>query len=155
MKTKEKKIVYILIGTICILIVILSAILIGKKIEYKKQLEHSIQAVNVFYTQMENVEKNIDECESLKEMKKVLADSEAIVKAFDEFDTSARNEVDIFIDQIRALPVYKLYENDYVTGEALTDDTEIIHDFFVAQYQSIIHEVINSILIEKPGICDK
>ena len=142
---KEKRTIIILIGIIIVLSIILGTLIVTKGQKEKEQLNNSIQAINEFYQDMQKIDDEIDECESLKEIK----------SEFNQYETDAGNEADLFIDEIRGLEFYEWYETSYMTGEIFPEDPEMLHDFIVREYKSIAHRIIAEILIERPEICNE
>lgn len=152
---KEKRTIIILIGIIIVLSIILGTLIVTKGQKEKEQLNNSIHAINEFYQDMQKIDDEIDECESLKEIKSVMMTSAPIIEKFNQYETDAGNEADLFIDEIRGLQLYEWYETSYMTGEIFPEDPEILHDFIVREYKSIAHRIIADILIERPEICNE
>lgn len=161
---KDKKIVKIMIVIIVLLVVILGVVL-GIKIRNDKiekqeaeiaaeKLQVSIDTVNDFYADMEQVKEDISNCSSIAEMNDVVMASSDVINEFNDYDTSNGNEADVFIDEIRSLPVYELYCKDYITGNlvsGISGDGAI----FTQSYMQLYTECIDSILIERPEICEQ
>lgn len=150
---KDKKIVKIMIVIIVLLVVILGVVL-GMKIRNDKKLQVSIDTVNNFYADMEQVKEDISNCSSIAEMNDVVMASSDVINKFNDYDTSDGNEADVFIDEIRSLPVYELYCKDYITGNLVS---RISGDgaIFTQSYMQLYTECIDSILIERPEICEQ
>lgn len=159
---KDKKIVKIMIIIIILLVVILGVIFGMKirndKIEKQKaeiaaeKLQVSIDTINDFYADMEQVKEEVSNCNSIAEMNEVVMASSDIINEFNEYDTSDGNEADVFIDEVRSSPVYELYCKDYITGN-LVSEISIDGAIFTQSYMQLYTECIDSILIERPEIC--
>lgn len=125
-------------------------------LEIARYEKDAIAKINTFYDEMQRVKKEIEYASDNYQIMEVTKSVSESFYQFDQLDTGLDSGVSLYVDIVKSEPEYKIYKEDYLTGQAvITKKTDNILDGLLGNItkDSVLLIIDNIFQMERPEKC--